>query len=505
MGKQLFNVSTFQKLSSYRIDDFILERIEASMATALRIREELHIELELNKDYQQLSTLKKNFGPRTLFYPKHRGEAAVDEKSPRLAGFLKHLDDHAYFSFYEYLMDQGRHLAFANPQELLKSLSTHGKTMQLVMTHVVMWLNDEPTKVNDREGNKPPLVDDLVLETSLVGLDSASTQARPVMGNSKLDLLRNSPARARQDKARAEALNLQWDVLKYVEEHAASFTDPGNKEYLKSMPDAQMDPLVYRERFVHGPWRHLLLTVYMAVGARFQNPCVTEFNDETGEAIAGLTGPASISLADSIQRIVTQHPEVARDRVLNNPEAIESLRLVIEKAVSDWRSNQQAQDIFGRCSNRGMLAEAVARAEVAQQRSSSVPQTSPTTPNDHLTSNLARSMFSKTEEQTPVTNRQEGVFPWSRIDLGRREAPTSGGAADTARTSVRRLAPHIPKVPSPLSQSTHHQTQERSPGRDENEHAISVVASKTRNDDRPTAVRKRQQKGGWRTKPPARG
>lgn len=81
--------------------------------------------------------------------------------------------------------------------------------MQLVMTHVVIWLNDEPTKVNDREGNKLPLVDNLVLETLLVGLDSASMQARPVIGNSKLDLLRNSPARTRQDKARAEALNLQ--------------------------------------------------------------------------------------------------------------------------------------------------------------------------------------------------------------------------------------------------------------------------------------------------------
>lgn len=35
--------------------------------------------------------------------------------------------------------------------------------MQLVMTHVVMWLNDEPAKVNHREGNKPPLVEDLIL------------------------------------------------------------------------------------------------------------------------------------------------------------------------------------------------------------------------------------------------------------------------------------------------------------------------------------------------------
>jgi hypothetical protein len=34
MGKDLFNISIFQNLSSYRIDDFIFERLEAGIASA---------------------------------------------------------------------------------------------------------------------------------------------------------------------------------------------------------------------------------------------------------------------------------------------------------------------------------------------------------------------------------------------------------------------------------------------------------------------------------------
>jgi hypothetical protein len=505
MGKELFNVSVFQKLSSYRIDDYILERIETSMASVLRIRDELHIELELNKDYQQLSSLKKSFLPRTLFYPKHRGAVAVNEKSPRLAGFLKHLDDHAYFSLCEYLVDHGRQFSFANPQEVLRSLNAHGKTMQLVMTHVMMWLNDEPTKVNHREGNKPPLVDDLFRNTTSVESESASTNAGRMAGAraSLLNVIQNSPARVEESKARAKALDLQRDVLAYVEEHAASFTDPGNKEYLNSIPDDQMDPLVYRERFEHGPWRHLLLTVYRAVGPCFQNPCVIEFNDDTGEAIVDLSGPPSISLVDSIKRIVTQHPEIARDRLLNNPEAIEALRVAIEGAVSSWRSNQHGQDIFTRRPNRGMLAEAVARTDSAQRRRPSFPWTSHTGPVDRSNSDLARKLF-PTKERAPLTDQQKSVFPWNRTNLSRSEAASSGKPTGAARVSVERVESYAPAISSPPFQSPRRHTREQSPVH-EDEHSKSPIASKVKKTGQSATVQKRQQKGGWRTKPLARG
>lgn len=222
-------------------------------------------------------------------------------------------------------------------------------------------------------------------------------------------------------------------------------------------------------------------------------------------APVNLPGPPSISLVDSLKRVALQHPEVAHDRKLNTPEAIETLREAMEEAVQSWKAKRHEQSVSGGRNNRGMLAAALARTDVAQQRSSSMPRTLPTVPKDHLTSDLARKLF-PSEEQTPVTDQRRGTFPWDSTNSSRREASSSVGPADPARISVRHLEPHSPKVPSPLSQSPHRQTQEGGPGRDEDEYVLSPVARKARNNDQPTTVRKRQHKGGgWRTKPPARG
>lgn len=206
------------------------------MLTAWCVWNDVDIELELNKDYQQLSGLMEKFEPRELFYPECRYRASVDLSSPRRAGFFKHLDDHVYFSLYENLVDHGRELTFSNPQKMLKSISAHGKVMQLVMTHVVMWLNDEPAKVNHREGNKPALVEDLV---------PSMTSGAPVYAEREV---------AERAVAREKALDLQRDVLEYVKTHATSFTEAANREYLDLMPDEEMDPIVYRERFRAGPY-----------------------------------------------------------------------------------------------------------------------------------------------------------------------------------------------------------------------------------------------------------
>lgn len=97
------------------------------------------------------------------------------------------------------------------------------------------------------------------------------------------------------------------------------------------MPDEDMKPLTYRERFRAGPWRDILVRVHRAVGPSFRNACVVEFNKAAPE---GLSSPPTISLADSLQRIVVQHPEVAHNRALNNPEAIEALHKLMNGVVA---------------------------------------------------------------------------------------------------------------------------------------------------------------------------
>jgi hypothetical protein len=483
VGRDLFNISAFQKLSSYRIDDFIFWRRETGMIVAWCAWDDARIELELNKDYQKLPDLMETFELHELFYPKCRKSTPVDENSPRRAGFFKHLENHVYFSLYESLRDHGQQLMFSNPLEVLKSINAHGKVMQLVMTHVVMWVNDEPAKVNHREGNKPPLVEDLV---------PCMSSGSPIYAEREL---------VEREVAREKALNLQRDVLEYVEAHAERFTDAANKEYLSLMPDGEMDPLTYCERFRAGPWGDILVRVRRYVGRGFKNACVARFNTS---APVDLPDPPRISLADSLQRVVLQHPEVARDRRLNTPDAIEMLRGAVEEAVQCWKAKRQGQDMSSGENNRGMLAEAVARTDPPQHRSSSLPWLSDTGPPDQPSSDLARRLF-PTEEQTPATDRQRSAFPWSRTDVSRRGAATSSKPAATARVSVQRMSPHAPAVPSPLSRSAHPQAQEDDPMLNDEVHVQSPVAGKAKKTGQATAVQKRQQKGGWRSKPLARG
>ena len=483
VGRDLFNISAFQKLSSYRIDDFIFWRLETGMIVAWCAWDDARIELELNKDYQKLPDLMETFELHELFYPKCRKSTPVDENSPRRAGFLKHLENHVYLSLYESLRDHGQQLMFSNPLEVLKSINAHGKVMQLVMTHVVMWVNDEPAKVNHREGNKPPLVEDLV---------PCMSSGSPIYAEREV---------VAREVAREKALNLQRDVLEYVEAHAERFTDAANKEYLSLMPDGEMDPLTYCERFRAGPWGDILVRVRRYVGRGFKNACVVRFNTS---APVDLPDPPRISLANSLQRVVLHHPEVAHDRKLNTPEAIEMLRVAVEEAVQSWKAKRQGQGPSGGETNRGMLAEAVASTDSAQRRTPSLPWLSQTGPPDRPNSDLARKLF-PSGDQTPVTDQQRSLFPWSRIDLNRREAPSSGDPADAAKVSLQRMSPHAPAVPSPLSRSAHPQAQEDDTVLDDEVHVQTPVTGKARKTGQATTVQKRQQKGGWRSKPLARG
>jgi len=482
MGRDLFNISTFQKLSSYRIDDFIFGRFKTGMLAAWCVWNDVDIELELNKDYQQLSGLMEKFEPRELFYPECRYRASVDLSSPRRAGFFKNLDDHVYFSLYENLVDHGQQLIFSNPQEMLKSINAHGKVMQLVMTHVVMWLNDEPAKVNNREGNKPALVEDLV---------PVMASGTPIFAGREV---------AETEVAREKALGLQRDVLEYVETHAASFTEAANKGYLDLMPDGEMEPLVYCERFRAEPWRDILVKVHRYVGRGFRNACVVRFNTS---APADFPEPPRITLVDSLQHVVLQHPEVAHDRRLNTPEAIETLRVAVEEAVQSWKAKRNGQAVPCGETNCGMLAEAVARTDSAQRPSSSFPWASHTGPTDRPNSDLARKPF-PTTGRAPLTDQQKSAFPWNRTNLSRREASSSGEPAGAARVSVEHVDSYAPAISSLLSQSPQRHTREQSSVH-EDDHSKRPVASKAKKTGQPTTVQKRQQKGGWRTKPLARG
>ena len=309
-GKNLFNISTFQELSSYRIDDYLFERIESVMRPIDVIWEEFGIELELERDHARLAGLHRRWKPRELFYPNQHDELNIDEDSPRHLQFPSPVDNWKYHALYRYLVENERELSFPNAHELLKTLNSSGKTMQAVMKHVVMWLNNDLVSINDREGNKPPLVEELLPVVSSV---------------LEMDVKRGpSPA------AKAKMLELQRRVLTGVENNAAAFV----KDDLSFLPEAGAEPKVYQVRFRLEVWRDVLAQVREVIGPRFRNPCVLIFNTE---AVRQPLQSPKLSLADARQDVVRQHPEVIGNPTLKSSEAKEAMRAMMEKTVAQWK------------------------------------------------------------------------------------------------------------------------------------------------------------------------
>jgi hypothetical protein len=309
-GREIFNISTFQKLSSYRIDDYLFERIESIIRPLDVIWEEFGIELELESDHARLAGLHRRWKPRELFYPKDHDELDIDEDSSRRSQFLLAVDNSKYHALYRYLAEKGRELSFPDAHELLKTLNSGGKTMQAVMTHVVMWLNNDLVSVNDRDGNKPPLAEELLSVVS----------SMPEMAAGR------DPTVA----AKAKALEVQRRVLMYVEKNAATFT----RDDLSFLPEAGVEPKTYQSRFRSEVWRDILARVREVIGPRFRNPCVANFNTE---AVRQPLQPAKLSFADALHDLIIQHPETAGNPTLKSSEAKEALRAMMEKAVAQWK------------------------------------------------------------------------------------------------------------------------------------------------------------------------
>lgn len=340
-------------MASYRIDNYVFERIKTVLEPIVSVWKDLNIDLALDKDYYRLVRLKKPLNPHELFYPKCSNSNAVSASSTRSRDFLAHLDDVSYHAVYRYFLDYGQRQSLSDPQEAVKRLNANGKTMQAVMIHVVMWLNTHPAKVNDRDSNKPSLIDDL----------------HPVL----------SPASADGSQTVKEmALGLQRSVLTFVEEHAASFTDPVHRELLTLFPDDDTDPKVYHQRFRIEAWRDVLRMVYEKVGPRFVNPCVTKFNTEHP---SGPTPSPKTDLVDFIHAAIIQHPEVVHNSSLSNPRATESLRVMMNEVISQWVV-KQLDEVIAAAVNYSEEDEMI-REYAAQFRSDA--RVSPASPVEHRT------------------------------------------------------------------------------------------------------------------------
>lgn len=122
--------------------------------------------------------------------------------------------------------------------------------MSIVVLHVCQWLNKEPTKVTDRENNKPLLRKDLV-----PGL------------NQKYGA-----------EAEGKSIVLQQLLLDYVRGYTKDFTGTAIDHYLHEFPDTAEEK--YIVRFEHTGWQSLLSLVLDFAGPYLQHPCMVRFNLE---------------------------------------------------------------------------------------------------------------------------------------------------------------------------------------------------------------------------------
>jgi len=261
------------------------------------IRDRCGIEVQSN-DWAKLASLppdRQQDDVQELFFPG----------SNRRRDFLANVDRPTYNEMLEYLIGAPQ-LKFPDVHALLKTTKQEGRTMSLIVSHVGQWLNRDPAKVGEREGNKPPLRNDF------------------------LPALREKYG----DGAELQSVQLQQNVLAYTRQHMAEFTDPTIEHYLNEYPSAGVD--VYGKRFEYAAWKGLIFTVYATVGPHFQSHAVSRFNVEEPTM---RTKPTS-TIARAICNFLPRIPEVAGNPALKDEEAVEALFASIQPMVLDWAAKQ---------------------------------------------------------------------------------------------------------------------------------------------------------------------
>ena len=275
------------------------------MAVLSQLYSKFGIDVPLS-DWNQLASLPQARKPedvQKLFYPSADGEA--NQLGCRRQGFFTMIDDHTYDNLYQFILSM-QDCHFVDVHSSLKTTKQDGKVMSTVITHVGQWMNRQPTKVNERESNKPLLRMDLL----------------PALQN-------------KYENADERSIELQEQVLQYVLHHAKEFTSPAVEPYLNEYPGPIGD--AYTTRFTYGMWRDVLVLVREFAGPHLQCPCMLPFNSKDPQAIRPT--PAS-AMTETICDFVCRVPEIANNPALQHKEAREELYKTLQPLLLSWAAKQ---------------------------------------------------------------------------------------------------------------------------------------------------------------------
>lgn len=259
---------------------------------------------------------------RRLFYPSVPSSslasqlAIVDHTTKRRPRFLSEVNDQAYYEIYQCIA-ANRQLRFPDIHCIMNMTRDDGKVLFQVMTHIIAWLNPNPTKIrNQRDNNKPPLRADL---EPVLGTCSRNQHIQPAEGRLNAftwDSNHLLPV------PRAASILLQHEVLDFTWAHLADFKDRTISLYLNQFPEGVGHCHRYTERFSHKAWEGLLAIVRRWVGEDFhsdwmQSSCSKDRSQAPDQASDySSSPPIAQELANSLCDIVKKNSELGRDSVL---------------------------------------------------------------------------------------------------------------------------------------------------------------------------------------------
>ncbi|KAI9764365.1 MAG: hypothetical protein M1840_008503 [Geoglossum simile] len=301
VGRETFNVSSWDEMMRYRIDEFWFEKFN-NILDILHILGGAAAHQISPHDWESLVGLqfpRDESEVREWFYPNFGGDIPPGASSRR-SGFLTALEDETYQRAHDYVV-ASQDLLFEDLGQLFKRCRQEGRMISSVMTHVCRWLNSKPSRVGDRDNNKPPLWSEFL----------------PAMRNRY------------GDAASIESMTLQKDIIDFVLQRYKDFDNTAISYYLQQLPDGEEDTN-YNERFTTQVWKDLLVMVRGRVGPNLKNRCLVSFNSEDPTTI--LSKPIS-AITQVMCSAITGLPEVMDNPALNTQQASDELFARIQPEV----------------------------------------------------------------------------------------------------------------------------------------------------------------------------
>jgi hypothetical protein len=296
-----------------------------------------------------------------LFFPGASQDADLeaDGRSYRRSKFLAALDDTAYYSAYEAVLEFPDR-RFPDIQALLRTSRRDGKAVSQLMCHVVQWVNPSPAEVGDRQNNKPPLWRDLMWPFKV---DSSS-----------------------QAGMEGQARQLQRRIFDVVRDRVTELSD------LSKLPGTDRE--AYLERFESPIWKDILVTVHSIIGPRFQG-VMAKFNQQ---GITTLVSRQESTLVSAISKAIRQVPDIAQNPALRSKQALDDLISELSPVILTWASEQ--------C-NKSLGA----------QRRGDVPPWPPSVL-ETVTSELG-----KLNALLPQSNPVRRTLPWAKATIAQQSPP----------------------------------------------------------------------------------